>query len=175
MARRALVLVVLALALAAPTVAAAANAELARDRGVVQSVDAGEIVLRALDGTVATFPLGPATRVYLNGVRVTLAEIRPGLVATVVHDGAEPAAAIRATGKTLVTDRGTVLSLTRSEIVLATASGGTITIQLDRRTRFRLRGRPVRRAAARAGAIVAVKHPFGGAATRVNVLRRARR
>jgi hypothetical protein len=175
MARRGLFLVVLALALAAPAVAAAANAELTRDRGVVQSVDAGQIVLRALDGTVAAFPLGSATRVFLNGVRVTLAEIRPGLVATVVHDGAEPAVAVRATGTTLVTDRGTVVALTRSEIVLATALSGSVTIPLDARTRFRLRGRPVRRAAARAGAVVAVKHPPGGPATRVNVLKRARR
>jgi hypothetical protein len=175
MARRCLLLAVVALALAAPTVAVAAKGELARDRGVVQSVDAGQIVLRALDGTVTAFPLGPATRVFLNGVRVTLAEIQPGIVATVVHDGAEPAVAIRATGSTLVTDRGTVLALTRSEIVLATASGESVTVALDPTTRFRFRGAPVRRAAARAGAIVAVKHLLGGPATRVNVLKRARR
>jgi hypothetical protein len=175
MACRRLLVVALALALLAPTAAGAAGADLARDRGVVQSVDAGQIVLRALDGSVTAFPLGPGTRVFLNGVRVTLAELRPGLVATVVHDGAEPAVAVRATGKTVVTDRGTVVALTSSSITLATSSGESVTVGLGPSTRFRFRGAPVRRAAARPGAVVAVKHPPGGTATRVNVLKRARR
>ena len=57
------------LALALPAVGGAATADLTTDRGVVQSVGAGQIVLRALDGSAESFTVSPVTRVKLNGVR----------------------------------------------------------------------------------------------------------
>ena len=161
-------------ALAFPAASVASSTELTTDRGVVQSVGAGQIVLRALDGGVEAFAVSPATRVRLNGVRVTLADIRPGLVANVVHNGSAPATVIRAFGKPAnVTDRGVVIALSKVAITVRTAGGATVSVGLDASTRFRLLGVPARRSLARPGAVVAVTHPAEGPAKVVNVLKRA--
>ena len=162
---------VLALALPAAGIASSATTT---DRGVVQSVDAQQIVLRALDGSVVSFAISSSTRVKLNGVRVSLAEIKPGFVAAVVHDGGAPAFVIRAFGKPAsVTDRGVVTSLTKSAITLQTGSGATITVSLDASTQFRRLGLPAKRFVARAGALVAVTHASDAPARVVNVIKRA--
>ena len=59
------VLVVAAAALAAASPVAAGNRVV--ERGIVQSVEPSQVVLRALDGTDATIAVGPATRIRLNG------------------------------------------------------------------------------------------------------------
>jgi hypothetical protein len=162
------------LALALPAAGIAATADTTTDRGVVQSVEAQQIVLRALDGSVVSFAISSTTRVKLNGVRVSLAAIKPGFVATVVHNGGAPAVVIRAFGKPVrVTDRGVVTSLTKSAITLQTAGGATITVSLDASTQFRRLGLPAKRFLARAGALVAVTHAGNAPARVVNVLKRA--
>lgn len=163
------------LALALPAVGIAAAADVTNDRGIVQSVDSGHIELRALDGSVASYAVSPATRVKLNGIRVSLSVIRPGYVATVVHDGTAPALLIRAFGRLPdVTDRGLVTALTKTAITLRTLGGGSVLVPLDTSTRFRFRGLPATRFLARPGAFVAVMHVVDGAARVVNVLKRAR-
>ena len=130
-------------------------------------------MLRALDGSVVSFAVSSATRVKLNGVQVSLADIQPGFVASVVHRGRAPATVIRAFGKpATVTDRGVVTALDKTAITLRTAAGATISVPLDAGTRFRL-GEPGKRAFARPGALVAVQHAADGAARIVNVLKRA--
>jgi hypothetical protein len=172
---RLLTVAVALLALVLPAAGTAATADVTIDRGVVQSVGSGQIVLRALDGNVASLTVSPTTRVRLNGVRVPLSEIRPGFVAAVTHDGTAPALLIRAFGKRAsVTDRGVVTALTRSGITLQTAGGATVTVSLDTSTRFRFHGLPGGRFLARPGALVAVRHPVDGPAKVVNVLKRAR-
>jgi hypothetical protein len=165
------------LALALPAAGMAATGDVTTDRGVVQSVsvESGQIVLRALDGSVVSFAVSPSTRVKLNGVRVALADIQPGFVAGVVHDGAAPAVLIRAFGKPAkVTDRGAVTALTRSSITLQTADGVTVTIALDPSTQFRRLGLPAKRFLARPGALVGVTHAVDGPAKVVNIVKRAR-
>jgi hypothetical protein len=178
MTLRALRLVLAAIvvfAVALPATGLAATADVTNDRGVVQSVvGSGQIVLRALDGSVESFAVSAKTRVKLNGVRVSLAEIKPGFVATVVHNGSAPAVLIRAFGKpVVVTDRGVVTALTKSAITLRTAGGAVVIVSLDPNTRFRFLGLPAKRFRARPGAVVAVKHAAGAPATVVNVLKRA--
>jgi hypothetical protein len=171
---RILVVVVTLLALALPALAQAGRGEITKDSGVVQSVSATEITLRELDGTVVALAVGPVTRVHVNGNPARLEDVRPGFVATVLHKGTEPALAVRAFGKVaLLVDRGIVTALAPDEITLRRNDGTSITIPLDRGTRFRRSGEAARRAAARPGAIVAVTHPDGGAARIVNVLKRA--
>ena len=85
--RSLLVVAVALLALALPALAAAGRGEVITDRGVVQSISPAEITLRELDGTVVTLPVGPATRVRVNGAPARLADVRPGFVATVLHRG----------------------------------------------------------------------------------------
>ena len=171
---RSLVVVVALVALVLPAVAEAGRDKATADRGVVQSVSATEITLRELDGTLVSLAVGPATRVRVNGAPARLEDVRPGFVATVVHKGTDPALAVRAFGKVAVlVDRGVVTALLPDAITLRRGDGITITIPLDRSTKFRRLGAPARRAAARAGAHVAVTHPDGGAASVVNVLKRA--
>lgn len=163
------------LALALPAAGMARLGELDTDRGVVQSVGAGQIVLRALDGSVVSYAVSRATRVRLNGVRVPLSGIRPGFVAAVVHDGRAPVALIRAFGtEATVTDRGVVTALTRTAVTLRTADGATVSVPLDATTLVRFRGRPARWLLARPGALVAVTHAVDLPARVVNVLERAR-
>lgn len=168
-------IVIAVLALALPAVGGAATADLTTDRGVVQSVGAGQIVLRALDGSAESFTVSSVTRVKLNGVRASLSDIRPGFVAAVVHDGSAPAVLIRAFGtQVIVTERGVVTALTKSAITLRTAGGATVSISLEPSTRFRFLGLPARRFLARPGAYVAVMHAVDAPAKLVNILKRAR-
>lgn len=172
---RVLVPIVAVLAIALPAAGGAARADLTVDRGVVQSVAGDQIVLRALDGGVATFAVAPTTRVKLNGIVVALADIRPGFVASVVHDGTAPATLIRAFGVPAVTtERGIVTVLTRTSITFRTAAGTLVAVPLTATTRFRFRGVPAPRYLARPGSRVAVRHIGGGPATVVNVLERTR-
>ncbi len=171
---RLLTTVAAVLALTVPAAALSAPSDLRNDQGIVQSIDATQIELRALDGTVASFSLSAATRVKVNGLLARLADIRPGYVATVTHDGDRPAVLIRAFGKpTMVTRRGIVTSLTRNAITIG-GDAGPVTVPLERGTVFRFRGGPGFRWQARPGALVVVKVRDGGPAKSVNVLKRAR-
>jgi hypothetical protein len=170
--RSTVVLIAATASLVLPGVSGAGTAALQLDRGVVQSITGTQIELRALDGAVLSLAIGPATRLRLNGAPANLAQIRPGFVAEVLHRGARPAVAVRAFGTVpILVDRGVVTSLSRMSITVRTDAGTAVTIPLDAATRFRRLGRPVVRAAARAGARVAVRHPEGGPARLVTVLR----
>ena len=163
-----------AVAFVVPAAALSAPPELTNDQGIVQVVGPTQIELRALDGSVASYAVSETTRVRVNGQPATLTDIRPGYVATVAHNGDRPAVSIRAFGKpALVTSRGIVSSLTRSSITID-GDAGPVTIPLDRRTVFKLRGGPGFRWQARPGALVVVKSRDGSPARSVNVLKRAR-
>jgi hypothetical protein len=172
-ALRLLVAAIAVLALALPAAGMAARGTTI-DQGVVQSVDSGQIVLRALDGNSFSLAVSATTKVRLNGARASIAEIQPGFVATVVHHGKAPALLVRAFGQVpLATDRGVVTALTRSAITLRTAEGTTVSVQLDGSTQVRFLGLPARRFLLRPGALVAVKHGANAPAKVVNVLKRA--
>ena len=146
------------------------------DRGVVQSVTASQIVLRALDGTTVSAQIVPTTRVRLNGRPASIGDVAPGDVADVVADGQGRAIAVRAIGTrptvAPITERGLVVAVTPAAITLSTDTG-THSVPLDQGTRFRVLGVPARRRAARPGMLVAVTHAPGGPALVVNVLKRA--
>ena len=162
-------------AVVAPAAGTAATTDLTVDKGIVQSVGATQIELRALDGTVVSFAVAARTRIRVNGVPARLSDIRPGYVATVTHNGSRPAVVIRAFGKApLLTSRGIVTSLTRGAITLDTGVG-TDTITLGPGTIFRFRGAPVARRQARPGATVVVRYRDGAPAKSVNVVKRAPR
>jgi hypothetical protein len=165
------------LVLALPVAGRAVAHTTAVDRGVIQSIDASQIVLRALDGSTVSFDLLPGTRVILNRERASLAEIGPGLVAEVVADRRGRAVLIRAFGTpatpAATTERGAVTSITKTSIVYALPGGVTRAVSVDRGTRFLLLGRPAKRTVVRPGVIVAVTRVVDGPALVVNVLKRA--
>jgi hypothetical protein len=171
---RLLTAVAAVLALVIPAAALSALSDLTNDQGIVQSVNPSQIELRALDGTVSSYSVSEATRVKVNGQLARLADIQPGYVATVTHNGDRPAVLIRAFGRpAMITSRGIVSALTRTSITIG-SDAGPVTIPLDRGTVFKFRGGPGFRWQARPGALVVVKYRDGGAAKSVNVLKRAR-
>jgi len=171
-AYRLLALVAVAAALLLPATALAVT-HAGVNRGVVQSVDASHVVVRALDGSTVTFDLSPRLVVRLNGGPAALGDITPGVVADVAVDAKGRAVMIRAFGaQTTVTEKGLVTAVSKTSITIATA-GGPRTVSLDRNTRFKVQGGPGKRLAVRVGVSVAVTHAPDGPALVVNVLKRA--
>ncbi len=173
-ALRPLTAAVAVLALALPAAGLAAPQAARVDRGVVQSIDSTQIVIRSLDGSTISFPLLPRTRVKLNRVRASFTDVAPGFVATVAADRRGRAVLIQAFGTQATTvDRGIVDSMTRRAITLRTSDGGTVTVAVNGGTRIRFRGLPARRNVVRPGALVAVTYATDAPALVVNVLKRA--
>ena len=65
------------------------------DRGRVQSVTPTTLTLRERDNVVVTVPVAAATRVVFAGRPVTLAQIRPRMLAITVSVDGAPAAVVR--------------------------------------------------------------------------------
>jgi hypothetical protein len=171
---RLLTTVVAVVALALPAAGLGASQAATVDRGVVQSIDSSQIVIRSLDGSTISFPITPRTRVKLNRVSASLTDVAPGFVATVVADRKGRAVLIHAFGTSATTtDRGIVTSITSGVITLRTNGGGIVTVTTDAMTRVRFRGLPARRAIVRQGALVAVTHAADAPALLVDVLKRA--
>jgi hypothetical protein len=167
-----LALAAVAAAFALPQRATAAAAEIV-DRGVVQSVTSGSIVLRALDGATVEIAVGPATILRVNGRRATLTEIRPGHVAAVFHEPAAPARLVRAIGTSrLRTADGRITRVGRLVLIVRAADGETLRVRLGLRTRIRWAdGRPAGRRALRIGRDVRVTHVPGRVAELIVVMR----
>ena len=164
-----------ALALAAPVAALSARGP-QTERGVVQSVNASQIVLRALDGSTVSVRLLPSTRVRLNGAKASVSDISPGAVAEVTTDRKGRAVLIRAFASqpstpATVTESGVVTQVTKSSLSYTTADGSAHTVTLDGNTRVRQGGGSSKRNALRPGAAVQVTRT-GDTATVVDVLSR---
>ena len=120
-------------ALAATSAAAASDRVV--ERGIVQSVGPGAVVLRALDGTDITVPVGSATRVRLNGRAATLAAVTPGLVAEAVRVGSGTAVALRAFGPASGrVETGRLMRVRPRALVLRRGPGDTVRIGVSART-----------------------------------------
>ncbi len=131
---RALVLLVAACAAVAAASPAAASDRVV-ERGIVQSVGPGAVVLRALDGTDVTVPVGSATRIRLNGRAATLAAVTPGLVAEAVRVGSGTAVALRAFGRAAGrVETGELVRVRRRSLVLRRGPGDTVRIGISART-----------------------------------------
>jgi hypothetical protein len=174
MALRACGLVVAA-ALALAGTAAGSPRALQVDRGVVQAVSPARLVLRELDGSLVTIAVGTRTRVRVNGLASAVAVIRPGFVATALHDGDAPAIVIRAIGRVVrAVDRGVVVSLVVRRLTIRTASGSSLVFRITARTRIRIRGLPTTVAALTPGQVADVAHDAAGNAFRIAVRPRLR-
>ena len=172
-------LVVLVACLTTLVVAGTASAglrDLTIDRGIVQSVSASQIVLRELDGSSVALTVNGATRVLLNGSPAQLADIQPGFVAAVAHNGSKPARAIRAVGRIATTiDRGVIASVSGRQFVLRLVDGSSLTLRITPRTRVRLNGSPATTAAIRPGRLARVMHTADGKAQLVQLVGRRNR
>jgi len=171
--KRLLLAALVALVAAAP--ASAGTRDLTIDRGIVQSVSSTQIVLRGLDGTTLTLAVGPRTLVLLNGQPSTLSAIQPGFAATVAHNGSRPARAVRAFGQKRAAkqiDKGVVVSVSPSLLVLRQLDGTIVSVSVNGHTQVVLDGVPASLASLKPGFLAAALH-FGTAPARqVRALRR---
>ena len=158
-----------ALLLAGP----AAGADRVVERGIVQSVTAESVVLRALDGTDVTIALGQTTHFRLNGRAVARGRITTGLVAEAVTRGNGPAIVLRAFGRvTPVVRTGVVVRVGPNVLVLRLGGGNRLRIPLTAQTVVRSAGSAVPRSALEPGARVRARIASDGAANVVTVVRR---
>jgi hypothetical protein len=78
-----------------PPAAAAPAAPTQSGAGVVQSVSSRAVVLRQLDGSIVSVPLGRDTQILLDGRPARLTDIRPGYVLDASWSAGQPPAALR--------------------------------------------------------------------------------
>jgi hypothetical protein len=165
--KRALLALVLALALAAPA-AAAPGGKLPVDRGIVQSVSALQLVLRSLDGSTLVLQLRPRTQVLVNGAPASVSALQPGFAVTVTHDKQGRVREVDAVGQRRAErqiDKGAVVSASPGLIVLRQPDGSILSVQVARQTVVTLDGIPARITDLRPGDVAAVLH-YGNAAAR---------
>ncbi|HEY7178818.1 MAG TPA: hypothetical protein VH305_06560 [Gaiella sp.] len=144
------------------------------ERGIVQSVTPSAVVLRALDGVEIEVPVGARTRIRVNGVPATLADVRPGFVAEAVHFGTRPAVRLRAYGRVIATTlRGRLVGVRDAWLVLRGGSGRQ-RVPLTAQTVVRRAGRTVAPLSLRVGMRVEVVRADDGSAQVVRILRRGR-
>jgi hypothetical protein len=168
------VLLVLALAATAGVLSLPAAAHAARgvDRGIVQRVSAGRIVLRALDGSVVVARVTPLTRVLVDGRPAQVRRIEPGFVAEVASTRTGRALVVRAFGRSRRVLEGLIVSASRSAFILRLAGGGLDRIPITSRTRVRLGTSPAGSDVLRAGRRARVLRAADGTALLITVGRR---
>lgn len=67
------------------------------DRGTIRNKAGGTLTLLERDGTLVQIPVAPTAAITLGGRPVAYADLRRGMVATVIRDGDAPAGEVRAT------------------------------------------------------------------------------
>jgi hypothetical protein len=151
-----------AVALAGPAVAeAAAPAKPAKPgarKGIVQSVSPRAIVLRELDGRTVRVRVAPSTRVFVDGRRATLNDIRRGFVATATGSAGKPARVLQAfnlSGQHAVRV-GIVDSLSNGVLEVTLTGGGTLSIAVNAKTHVLVDGKRATLAAVKTGYTVVI-------------------
>jgi hypothetical protein len=155
----ALVLALLALALAAaaaPAWGASGDAQAKPNKsktarpgpvrtgsGIVQAVRPHAVVVRQLDGRVLVVPVAPRTVVIVNGGRSSLGAVQPGFVVSFVVRGGKVVQLNVTGGVPEGPKPGTVQSVSADAVVVATQSGGALTIAVGGRTQVFLNNSPV--------------------------------
>ncbi len=177
--KRAILLVLLvAGALAVSPPAGAATRQPQIDRGIIQSVSSSQLVLRGLDGSTITINVDAQTRVFLNDVPSSLSALQPGFAAGALHDGAQPARVVKAFGRRRAErqiDKGIVVSVSPSQLVLRGLDGAVVTVGVDAHTQVVLDGQPASLSDLKPGFLAAALH-FGTAPARaVRALSRRQR
>ena len=141
------------------------------ERGIVQSVTPSAVVLRALDGVDIEVAIGPGTRIRVNGLPATLADVRPGFIGKTVRYGVHPAVRLRAFGHVgSLTERGRLVAVKDTSLVLRTGAG-RVRIPLTNATLVRRQGQLAAVRILRIGMRVEVARSDDGSATVVRILR----
>ena len=159
-----------AVVFAGPSVAEAATlkkpARADARKGIVQSVSPKAIVLRELDGSTVRVPVGRGTRVFVDGKRAALRNVRAGFVASATWAAGRPARVFHAfnlSGPHAVSV-GVVDSLSDGVLAVTLSDGGTLSIPVGPRTRVLVDGKRATLAAVKVGytVVIPAKDAKGG-------------
>ena len=116
-------------------------------QGVVQSVAANAIVLKALDGGVLNVAVDGGTRFYVGGAPASSGDIKPGFVVTVKWGNGNSAAEIDAVNPTAASAPpagvSVVTSVRSDRVVVTVPAGGSTTIRVSDKTREFVDGKRV--------------------------------
>jgi hypothetical protein len=108
--------------------------------GIVQSATAGAVVVKELDGSTVSVPVGPSTHVFVDGLRATVSGIQPGFVASATWKAG------KAADELLVFDPSATVAVVQSvstrAVVVTTAAGKTVTVHVTPKTRVLVDGDP---------------------------------
>lgn len=148
------------------------------DQGIVQGVVGDQIVLRALDGSSISVPFDVRTKFFVGDRPGVLADVVPGVVATIRHQNFGMAIDVRiaiAPKPKLRIDRGITESAGATAIIIQLRNGSSRIIAIGATTRvFAPNGRQVGAEALRSGLLVDVLYDPAGAtpAQSVKIIRR---
>ena len=139
--------------------------------GIVQSVGAKVVVVRELDGSSVDVPVAPSTRVFVDARRASLADVRPGFVASASWKAGKAAAQLQAFDPSASV--ALVVSVSPRAVVVANAAGSNVTIRVTPRTRVLLDGTPASLRAVEAGYTLVLEASGSGSkpATELRFLR----
>ena len=158
----AVVVTLAAVVLAGPSVAEAAApakpAKAGARKGIVQSVSPRAVVLRQLDGSTVRVQVAPSTRVFVDGKRATLHDIRRGFVATATGTAGKPARVLQAfnlSGQHAVRV-GIVDALSDGVLDVTLSDGGTLSIPVNAKTHVFVDGKRATLAAVKTGYTVVI-------------------
>jgi hypothetical protein len=143
---------------AATAARGASHAKTDAREGIVQSVGAKLIVLRELDGTTVSIPVAASTRVFVDGKRASLHDVRAGFVASVGWTKGKAARVLQAFN--LLSQHPLTVGLVDSVstgVLMVKESGGTkLSIPVNVRTRVFIDGKPGKLAAVKRGYTVVI-------------------
>ena len=109
----------------------------------MQSVLADAVVLKALDGSSVRVPVGPKTRIFVDGKRALLGNVEAGFVAIAGWTGGRPTPELQALSPQGAAGLTVVQSVLTDAVVVKAASGRTVTIRVNAKTRAFVDGQPV--------------------------------
>jgi hypothetical protein len=119
--------------------------------GIVQSVDGGAVVLTQLDGSSVTLSVFAGTRVFVDGRRASIGDVRPGSVASATWTAGK-LHVLQAFDSAV--EVGAVRSVSGREIVVTRGDGGTVRLRVGPKTRVLLDGGPATLSSVKAGFVV---------------------
>jgi hypothetical protein len=140
---------------------AARPGPLVKGTGIAQAVSAHAVVVRQLDGSTVRVPVGPRTAVFVDGVRSSLDQVKPGFVVSFAVRLGRPAIEVRA--RSIASSRPaaigpTVQSVSADAVVVTRPNGSTATIGVGSRRVF-LDGSPATLSAIQPGDVVQKMNP----------------
>jgi hypothetical protein len=112
-------------------------------QGVVQAVVTGAVVLRELDGSSVRVPVGPKTRVFVDGKRAHLSDVQGGFVVIASWSARKPTPELQALSPQGAAGLTVVQSVLANAVVVQAPNGTAVTIRVNAGTRVFVDGQPV--------------------------------